>query len=250
MTMCWLVWAAAVQACSTSVSGVSRVSILNVPLVIASASAGSSARMSRVLTEPWPLLTMWRRAARGAAEGIDAGGPSTEPMSIDMSGLPGSSPSVTTATSAAVASSRRCAATASQASSVLAANTHPARALAVPASPLNARWHEANGRSAFAREPGPNAAAMALDRQTTPKTAGSQSLRGRRNYVNSGELGRYTNLRIGRYHRTSVYPPHLRMGGPGPITGPGSSTGTSTDHSPPKSHSTSRFSNATRPAES
>ncbi len=54
-----------------------------------------------MLTEPWPLLTIWRRAARSAAEGIDAVGPVTEPMSIDMSGLPGSSRSVTTATIAA-----------------------------------------------------------------------------------------------------------------------------------------------------
>lgn len=101
MTMRWLMWAASVRACSTSVSGVGRASILNVPLVIASASAGSSARISRVLTEPWPLLTIWRRAARSAAEGIDAVGPVTESISIDMSGLPGSSRSVTTATIAA-----------------------------------------------------------------------------------------------------------------------------------------------------
>ena len=41
-----------------------------------------------MLTEPWPLPTIWRRAARRAAEGISAVGPATEPISIQESGWP------------------------------------------------------------------------------------------------------------------------------------------------------------------
>jgi hypothetical protein len=43
-------WAATAQVCPTSVSGVGRTSISKVPLLISSASAGSSAGMSRMLT--------------------------------------------------------------------------------------------------------------------------------------------------------------------------------------------------------
>jgi hypothetical protein len=49
-------WAASAQVCSTYVSGAGRTSMSNVPLLISSASVGSSARMSRVLTV-WGSIT-------------------------------------------------------------------------------------------------------------------------------------------------------------------------------------------------
>ena len=82
MTMRWVVSAASAQACPTLVSEVGRASIPKLPPVISWARAGSSARISRVLTEPCPLPTIWRRAARSAAEGIAALGPATDPISI------------------------------------------------------------------------------------------------------------------------------------------------------------------------
>jgi hypothetical protein len=54
-TMRCLALAAATHACSTSASGIARASTSSVPASISSARAGSSARISRVLTEPWPL---------------------------------------------------------------------------------------------------------------------------------------------------------------------------------------------------
>ena len=56
------------------------------PLVIASAIAGNSARMSRVDTEPCPLPTICSGNARSAADGISAVAPATEPISIQVSG--------------------------------------------------------------------------------------------------------------------------------------------------------------------
>jgi DNA-binding MarR family transcriptional regulator len=74
------------HALRTSVSETVRASIRNVPLVISVARAGSSARMSRVGTEPWPLPTICGRAARSAAAGMAAVGPATEPIWIQVSG--------------------------------------------------------------------------------------------------------------------------------------------------------------------
>ena len=59
--------------------------------------AGSSATMSRVGTDPCPLPTICRRAARSAADGIAAVGPATEPISIQVSGCARSARAVTTA---------------------------------------------------------------------------------------------------------------------------------------------------------
>ena len=69
-------------------------------LVTSAASAGSSARMSRVGTEPWPLPTICSRAARRAADGIGGVEPATEPISIQVSGWPRSCAAVTIARSA------------------------------------------------------------------------------------------------------------------------------------------------------
>jgi hypothetical protein len=43
--------------------------------------------MSAVGTEPWPLPTSCRRAARSAADGMFAVGPATEPISTHVSGF-------------------------------------------------------------------------------------------------------------------------------------------------------------------
>ena len=67
------------HAASTSASGTGRASTRKVPLESSAAMAGSSARMSPVGTEPCPLPTICRRAARNAAEGTAAAGPAMEP---------------------------------------------------------------------------------------------------------------------------------------------------------------------------
>lgn len=84
MTMRWSL-PVSFQAVSTSASGTCRASIWKDPLVISAARPGSSARMSRVGTEPCPLPTICSRAARSAADGIAATGPATEPISIQVS---------------------------------------------------------------------------------------------------------------------------------------------------------------------
>ena len=53
---------------------------------MAAARSDSSATMSRVGTEPCPLPTICRRAARSAADGMDAVVPAIEPISIQLSG--------------------------------------------------------------------------------------------------------------------------------------------------------------------
>ena len=56
--------------------------------MISAASSGISAAISRALTEPWPLPTIWSRVERSAADGIGATSPATEPISIQVSGFP------------------------------------------------------------------------------------------------------------------------------------------------------------------
>lgn len=74
------------HAVSTSANGTARASIRRTPDVTTSASAGSSAKMSRVGTDPCPLPTICSRAARKAADGRAAVGPAIEPTSIQVNG--------------------------------------------------------------------------------------------------------------------------------------------------------------------
>ena len=73
--------------------------------MIAWARAGSSATYSRGLTEPWPLPTICSRAERRAADGIGAVAPATEPIWIQVSGLPRPARPVRTAIIAAAVGS-------------------------------------------------------------------------------------------------------------------------------------------------
>ncbi len=88
---------------STSSSGRASASTSSTPDVIAAASPGSSSTIAAVLTEPWPLPSTRRFAARKAAEGSARSGPATDPICTQSSARPRSRRAVTMARMAAAA---------------------------------------------------------------------------------------------------------------------------------------------------
>ena len=74
--------AGSVHAASTSDRGRGAASTVNVPAAISAASAGNSATIAAVETEPWPLPRTRRFAARSAADGRAMSGPATAPIWI------------------------------------------------------------------------------------------------------------------------------------------------------------------------